>query len=69
MSEKRETIKDILIRRDGMTEEDAQELIDAAREELREAVDNGDIWRADDICAEYFGLEPDYLDELLPDLF
>lgn len=59
-----ETIKDILMRRDGMTEGEAQNLITDAKNDLDERISNGDP-TAYDICEEYFGLEPDYIDELL----
>lgn len=58
-----ETIKDILMRRDGMTEEDAIELIQQAKRDLEDGIIKDDIdYR---ICEKWFGLEPDYLDELL----
>lgn len=60
-----ETIKEILMRRDGMTAEDADELIQEAKDDLLERIEDGDD-TAHDICEEYFGLEPDYLMELLP---
>jgi len=58
-------IKEVLMRRDGMTTEEAEELIEQAREDLNERISTGDYFDAMDICEEYFGLEPDYLDELL----
>jgi len=58
-----ETIAEILIRRDGMSREDANSLVKAAREELYDRLENDED--AYDICEEYFGLEPDYLDELM----
>lgn len=57
------TIKQILIERDGMTGEEADDLIDQARKDLMERLDAGEI--PDDICEEWFGLEPDYFDELI----
>lgn len=60
-----ETIKQILIRRDGMTPNEASDLIAEAIETLNEYLNNNDMDAAHDICAEYFGLEPDYLDELI----
>lgn len=63
-----ETIKQILIRRDEMSEDEAAELISAAKEELEVALDHGSLDEAEDIIMDYFGLEPDYLDELLFDL-
>jgi hypothetical protein len=60
-----ESIKQILIRRDGMTPTEADDLIAEAREQLYEYLENNDQAAAFDICRDYFGLEPDYLDELL----
>ena len=57
------SIKKVLIERDGMTEIEADELIREAEEDLQERITNGgDTFN---ICEEYFGLEPDYLDELI----
>lgn len=61
-----ETIKQVLMRRDGMTASEANDLIDEAKEMLQQYLDDGDFMAAEDICAEYFGLEPDYIDELMP---
>lgn len=60
-----ETIKDVLMRRDGMSEAEADSLIDEAREQMYEYLEEGDEQAAEDICQEYFGLEPDYIMELL----
>ena len=59
-----ETIKEILMRRDGMSEYEADDLIEEAKESLQRCIDDGDIYSAEQICQEYFSLEPDYLDEL-----
>jgi len=58
-----ESIKTVLMRRDGLTEDEAQDCINECLDDLRERIDNGES--PFDICEEYFGLEPDYLDELL----
>lgn len=58
-------IKKILMERDGMAADEADSLIEEAKEILGEYLDEGDIQSAYDICEEYFGLEPDYLMELL----
>jgi hypothetical protein len=60
---KMETIKEVLMNRDGMTEREADIAINDAKKELRERIANGD--EADDICSELFGLEPDYIFDLL----
>ena len=57
------SIKKVLIERDGMTETEADELINEAQEDLEERISKGED--AFNICEEYFGLEPDYLDELI----
>lgn len=57
------TIKEVLIERDGMSAMDADILIEEARQELHKRLEAGE--NAYDICAEYFGLEPDYLIELM----
>lgn len=57
-----DTIKDVLINRDKMSPEDADDLIAEAREELFERIEEGEM--PYDICEEYFGLEPDYLEQL-----
>jgi len=54
-----ETLKDILMRRDGLSAAEAQDLIDEARERVLEGED------PEEILLDDFGLEPDYLWELL----
>ena len=54
------------MKRDGMTYEEADNLIDEAREALQNYLDEGDFFGAENVCEEFFGLEPDYLDELMP---
>lgn len=54
-----ETIVQILMRRDGMTQEDAEQLLLEARDEVYAGAD------PEDVLADYFGLEPDYIFELL----
>jgi len=58
-----ETIKEILIRRDGLTTEEADDLIQEATDNMNERLALGEM--PDNICQEYFGLEPDYLMELI----
>jgi len=60
-----ETIKQVLMRRDGMSAEEADELIADAREDFNESVANGDFSVLDNFCSEWFGLEPDFLEEFM----
>ena len=57
------SIKKILMDRDGMTEAEAEDLIEQAREDMMERLGEGEM--PDDICEEWFGLEPDYIMELI----
>lgn len=52
-----------LVARDGITEEAARAQIIRARERLYERLDNGEMPL--DICEEEFGLEPDYIEDLI----
>jgi hypothetical protein len=60
-----QSIKQVLIERDDMSESEASELILLAKEELQKYIDEGDTESAYEICNEFFGLEPDYLMELI----
>lgn len=53
----------ILMVRDGMSREDAEGVLDMARLDLAERLVVGEI--PDDICMEYFGIEADYIMDLL----
>ena len=58
-------IKKILMERDGVTEAEAIEQIEEAIETFNEYLESGDNESAHDICQECFGLEPDYLFEIM----
>ena len=60
-----ETIKTILMQRDHLNEDEAQDLIDQAREALQDYLKSGDTESAYEVCGEFFGLEPDYLYSLI----
>lgn len=60
-----ENIKQILIRRDSMTEGEADSLIAEAKEQFDNYIANGELDYAENICQEYFGLEPDYVMEFM----
>lgn len=57
------TIKDILIMRDCLSEEEAIAIIHEALYELRYRQNNGQSILG--ICQEYFELEDEYINELL----
>ena len=56
-------IKEVLMRRDGMTETEAINLIDEAKFDFNERLAEGDM--PFDICADWFGLEEDYIMDLI----
>ena len=59
------SIKQILMERDNMTAEEADELIEAVREDINFAAECGDYDMAEDIMLGDLGLEMDYIFELL----
>ena len=54
-----ESLKEVLMRRDGLMEEEADEFIEEARQAVREGDD------PEAVLEEWFGLEPDYIFELV----
>ena len=58
-------IKEVLMERDNLSENEAYEMILSAIPEFSEAIDNQDFDHAEDVLADYFGLEPDYITDLL----
>lgn len=60
-----ETIKEVLMRRDNMTATEADDLITEAKEQLQRYLAEGNMCDAEEICNEFFGLEPDYVLELI----
>ena len=60
-----ESIKEALMRRDGISSLEAQGIIKQAREALQEYIAFNALESAENICEEYFGLEPDYLTDLM----
>ena len=63
----RETVKEVLMRRDKMSESDADDLIQEFKDELDAVMGAPDFSfnKPEELMADYFGLEPDYLDEFL----
>lgn len=58
-------LRRILMERDGLTKEEAEREIDEARELLQEYLEEGQMEEAENICEEMWGLEPDYIMELI----
>lgn len=56
-------LKEVLVRRDGLSEESAEELISQASEELNKLITNGEL-PDEDFMKKWFGLEPDYIMDL-----
>ena len=51
----------ILMKRDGLTREEAEERLD----EVREMISEADVWEAEDIIADELGLEMDYIFDIM----
>jgi len=59
-------IKKVLMERDQMTSQEADEQIAEAKADLEQRLNDGEMPM--NICEEWFGLEPDYLMDLAGDL-
>lgn len=60
MSEPNEIVR-ILMERDGLTREEAEERLD----EVRELLCDADPWDAEDVLADELGLEMDYIFDII----
>jgi hypothetical protein len=60
-----DTLQKVLMVRDGMSAEDANALIQEAKDDLIERLDEGEYVDQDDFMSDWFGLEPDYIFELI----
>lgn len=58
-------IVEIIMRRDGISRLEAENLVEECKEELWNAAARGSYQECEDIVSSYLGLEPDYLDVLL----
>ena len=58
-------IENILMKRDGISKQEARERVAECREAVYEALDCGDMWEVEDIVEDFLGLEPDYIDDLI----
>ena len=55
----------ILVKRDHITEEEAIQTVNDCLDEIHNSLDQGAWWDAEEIFADYTGLEPDYLMDVL----
>ena len=62
-------IINILMRRDCISENEARNILDECIDELQDAIMYGRYLEAEDIVASYLGLEPDYLELIINDMF
>jgi len=58
-------IKQVLMKRDGLTSVEADILIQECKDALDDYLANGELDLAEEVCDEYFELEPDFLTELI----
>lgn len=58
-------IKEVLMDRDDLSGPDADDQIKEAKAQLLQYLADGNMCAAEDICAEYFSLEPDYIFDLI----
>ena len=54
-----ETLKQCIMRRDGLSEDEADSMIEGARQDVREGAD------PEEVLLDWFGLEPDFVFDLL----
>ena len=59
------TLKQTIMEKDGISSKEADKQIKSAKEAIQEYLDYGDTESAHDVCMEFFGLEPDYLMDLI----
>ncbi len=58
-------LKKVLMERDGLSDREADTEIAIARQELLDRLERGEMMDAMEICEDMFGLEPDYLEDLM----
>lgn len=60
-----EKVLDILMKRDGLSKEEAEIVIDDVKSQIEEAIEEGRIFDVEEIILSELGLEPDYMEELI----
>ena len=64
-----EDIINLISRRDNISYLEAINIVNECMEEMEEAIIHGNWQEAEDLVASYLGLEPDYLDILMTEMF
>ena len=59
----------LIKRRDNLSLNEARIMVDDCIEELKSVIHHGNINECEDIVRDWLGLEPDYLDILLNNLY
>ncbi len=60
-----DSITEVLMRRDGLSEEDAKREVDDFREDIEDSIMSGNLEDIEDALMNDLGLEPDYLMDIL----
>ena len=60
-----DSITEVLMRRDGLSEEDAKREVDNFREDIEDSIMSGNLEDIEDALMYDLGLEPDYLMDIL----
>lgn len=60
-----ETMKEVLMRRDNMSELEADNYLEETMDEIRAAIADGDLDEVEDIMLHDVGLEMDYLEDMM----
>ena len=60
-----DSITEVLMRRDGLSEEDAKREVDDFRADIEDSIMSGDLEDIEDALMNDLGLEPDYLMDIL----
>lgn len=64
-----EDIINLISHRDNISYIEAMNVVNECMEEMEDAVIRGNWQEAEDILASYLGLEPDFLDILMTEMF
>ena len=64
-----EDIIQLISRRDNISYIEAMNVVNECMEEMESAITMGNWQEAEDILASYLGLEPNYLDILMTEMF